>query len=81
MYMGVLIHTPHPRAGTEFACYTIEIMMEFEALLHAILGATTYALASKLLSWIRSPGVDFPEPTYCDGCQRFSRGDVCPYCD
>jgi hypothetical protein len=21
-----------------------------------------------------------PEPTYCDGCKRFSRGNVCPYC-
>jgi hypothetical protein len=20
------------------------------------------------------------EPTYCDGCKRFSRGNVCPYC-
>ena len=20
------------------------------------------------------------EPTYCDGCKKFSRGDVCPYC-
>ena len=19
-------------------------------------------------------------PTYCDGCKRFSRGDVCPHC-
>jgi hypothetical protein len=26
-------------------------------------------------------GKEMPEPTYCDGCKRFSLGNVCPFCD
>lgn len=24
--------------------------------------------------------METPEPTYCDGCKRFSHGVACPYC-
>lgn len=31
-----------------------------------------------LLKWLWT--IPLEEPTYCDGCKRFSRGNICPYC-
>ncbi len=36
-----------------------------------------YDFLARLIELVRKP---MPEETYCDGCKKFSRGNVCPYC-